>query len=280
MRATRDRETLAKAGVAPELIFPRHNLYQESRRGRGQVLRLRPSRLRRLILQQGRHRGAEPLAYRTWPEALTNLTLRFEQETARCYYFMYFGEIDGHGHTYGPESRQLAAEADCLLMLLARFLGRMPTAVAAHADPFHRRSWPGRDRSADDDLSQPAHSPASSGYLKTDRQGRPLLLGGSPCDLFLYVREECVDEVHALLARELAGKAEVRRTAELIRDGMFGKPASADDLLIRTGNLMVLPHRYESVFLYEQARFEQKNYGNHGGLTPQEMLVPFVAMAT
>ena len=57
------------------------------------------------------------------------------------------------------------------------------------------------------------------------------------------------------------------RTAELIRAGLFGTPASPDDLLTRTGNLMILPHRYESVAWFEKGRFEQKHYGHHGGLT-------------
>ena len=58
------------------------------------------------------------------------------------------------------------------------------------------------------------------------------------------------------------------RTAELIRAGLFGTPASPDDLLIRTGNLMILPHRYESAAAWSRkGRFEQKHYGHHGGLT-------------
>jgi hypothetical protein len=43
---------------------------------------------------------------------------------------------------------------------------------------------------------------------------------------------------------------------------------------------MILPHRYESVAWYEKGRFEQKHYGHHGGLTREEMLIPFVALAT
>jgi hypothetical protein len=278
-----DRETLAKAGVAPETIFPRRNLYQDLARigvkstvsGHRDYAR---SSYGNVVIN-----GAEPLPYRTWPEALTNLMLRFEQEqagrAAANYYYMYFGEIDGHGHTYGPESRQLAAEAECLLMLMARFLEEC------------RRCWPHTLilLTADHGVSEtdPATTiylnqriPGFERYLKTDRQGRPLLFGGSPRDLFLYVRDECLDEVHALLARELAGKAEVMRTAELIRAGLFGTPASPDDLLTRTGNLMILPHRYESVAWYEKGRFEQKHYGHHGGLTRAEMLIPFVAIAT
>ena len=274
-----DRETLAKAGVAPEMIFPRHNLYQDLARvgvkstvsGHRDYAR---SSYNNVVIN-----GADSLPYRTWPEALANLTLRFEQEQARSYYTLYFGEIDGHGHTYGPESRQFAAEAECLLMLMARFLDecrrRYPRTLilltadhgVSETDPattiYLNRRFPGFER-----------------YLKTDRQGRPLLFGGSPRDLFLYVREECLDEVHALLARELAGKAEVVRTAELIRAGLLGATSSPDDLLTRTGNLMILPHRYESVAWYEKGRFEQKHYGHHGGLTREEMLIPFVAVAT
>jgi predicted AlkP superfamily pyrophosphatase or phosphodiesterase len=278
-----DRETLAKAGVVPESIFPRHNLYQDLARvgvkstvsGHRDYAR---SSYNNVVIN-----GADSLPYRTWPEALTNLTLRFEQEqagrAAANYYYMYFGEIDGHGHTYGPGSRQLAAEAECLLMLMARFLDDC------------RRRWPRTLilLTADHGVSEtdPATTiylnlrfPGFERYLKTDRQGRPLLFGGSPRDLFLYVRDECLDEVHDLLTRELAGKAEVMRTAELIQVGLFGAPASPDELLIRTGNLMILSHRYESVAWYEKGRFEQKHYGHHGGLTREEMLIPFVAVAT
>jgi hypothetical protein len=72
--------------------------------------------------------------------------------------------------------------------------------------------------------------------------------------------------------------AEVVRTERLIRDGLFGQAAAPADLLTRAGNLMILPRRYESVSWYEKGRFEQKYYGHHGGLTRQEMLIPFVAV--
>ena len=210
---------------------------------------------------------------------MTNLTLAFEREKSRSYYSLYFGEIDGQGHTYGPESRQLAAEADCLLMLMARFLDEC------------RRRWPRTLIlfTADHGLAETdpettiylnLRFPGFARYLKSDGRGRPLLFGGSPRDLFLYVRDEYLDEVHDLLARGLMGKAEVVRTEKLIRDGLFGRPAAADDLLRRAGNLMILPYRYEAVFWHEKGRFEQKYYGHHGGLTPQEMLIPFVAVGT
>lgn len=274
-----ERETLAKVGVTPESIFPRRTIYHDLARvgvkshvfGHRDYAR---SSYSNIVAD-----GAAPLPYRTWPEALTNLTLAFEREQARSYYYLYFGEVDGHGHTYGPTSRQVAAEADCLLMLLARFLDEC------------RRRWPRTLVLLTADHGLAETDPETTVYLnlrfsgferflKTDRRGRPLLFGGSPRDLFLYVRDERLDEVQALLACELAGKAEVVRTEHLIREGLFGPSAAPGDLLTRTGNLMILPQRYESVSWYEKGRFEQKYYGHHGGLTRQEMLIPFVAIGT
>ncbi len=274
-----ERETLAKANVAPESIFPRRTLYHDLARVgvRSHVFGHRD--YARSSYSNTVADGAQSLPYRTWPEALANLTLAFEKERSRSYYYLYFGEVDGQGHTYGPESRQAAAEIECLLMLMARFLDEC------------RRRWPRTLIlfTADHGLAETdpettiylnLRFPGIERYLKTDRRGRPLLFGGSPRDLFLYVRDEYLDEVHDLLARGLAGKAEVRRTARLIQDGLFGRTETPDELLVRTGNLMILPHRYEAVFWYEKDRFEQKYYGHHGGLTPQEMLIPFVALAT
>ena len=40
----------------------------------------------------------------------------------------------------------------------------------------------------------------------------------------------------------------------------------------------MLPYLGESAFWYEKGVFEQHYYGHHGGLTPEEMLIPLVAM--
>ncbi len=274
-----DRDTLTKAGVTPRSIFPQRTLYHDLARAGVKSYVFGHREYARSPYSNVVTDGATPLPYRTWPEALTNLTLAFEREKSRCYYSLYFGEIDGQGHTYGPESRQLAAEADCLLMLMARFLDEC------------RRRWPRTLIlfTADHGLAETdpettiylnLRFPGFARYLKSDGRGRPLLFGGSPRDLFLYVRDEYLDEVHDLLARGLMGKAEVVRTEKLIRDGLFGRSAPVEDLLLRTGNLTILPYRYEAVFWYEKDRFEQKYYGHHGGLTPQEMLIPFVAVST
>lgn len=79
------------------------------------------------------------------------------------------------------------------------------------------------------------------------------------------------------MTKRLEGKAEVVKTEWLIENGYFG-PEISSQFRARVGNLVILSHRYESVWWYEKDRFEQRYYGHHGGLTPQEMEIPLLAL--
>ena len=93
---------------------------------------------------------------------------------------------------------------------------------------------------------------------------------GSARDMFLYIKEEELDEAQNFLAKRLEGRADVVKTEALIADGYFGSEVSSQ-FRERVGNLVVLSYWNESVWWYEKGRFEMKFYGHHGGLTPQEM---------
>jgi hypothetical protein len=107
-------------------------------------------------------------------------------------------------------------------------------------------------------------------FIKPDRQGRLLVPAGSARDMFLYIKDDLLNEAQSFLATRLEGKADVVKTEYLINNGYFG-PEISSRFRERVGNLVILPYRYECVWWYEKDRFEQRFYGHHGGLTPQEM---------
>jgi hypothetical protein len=119
--------------------------------------------------------------------------------------------------------------------------------------------------------------PGFEKFIKTNRKGKLLVPGGSCRDLFLYIKDEMLDEAQHLLAKGLEGKADVVKTDELIAQGYFG-PEISDIFRAHVGSLVVLAYRYESVWWYEKGKFEQKYYGHHGGLTPQEMEIPLLGI--
>ena len=96
--------------------------------------------------------------------------------------------------------------------------------------------------------------------------------------MFLYVKDEHFEEAQAFLAQGLAGRADVRRVEDLIGQGFFGAAAPAQAFRERVGNLVILPYHGESVWWFEKGRFEQKFYGNHGGLTRDEMETLLLAL--
>jgi hypothetical protein len=107
-------------------------------------------------------------------------------------------------------------------------------------------------------------------FLKSNLKGQRLVPAGSPRDMFLYIKEDVLDEAESFLASRLEGKADVVKTEFLIENGYFG-PEVSSRFRERVGNLVILPYQYQSVWWYEKGKFEQRFYGHHGGLTPQEM---------
>jgi len=101
---------------------------------------------------------------------------------------------------------------------------------------------------------------------------------GSARDMFLYVKEDLLDEAQVFLSSRLEGKAEVVKVGELMAEGYFG-PVISPEFRSRVGNLVILSKRFESVWWYIKDKFEQKYYGHHGGLTPQEMEIPLFTCA-
>jgi hypothetical protein len=107
-------------------------------------------------------------------------------------------------------------------------------------------------------------------FIKVNRNGQLLVPAGSARDMFLYIREEQLDEAQSFLRSRLEGKADILKVDSLIDKGYFG-PETSSRFRERVGNLVILPYRYETVWWYEKDRFEMMFRGHHGGLTPQEM---------
>ena len=107
----------------------------------------------------------------------------------------------------------------------------------------------------------------------------PLVPAGSCRDLFLHALPGRAAALAELLAEELGERAEVRSADELIAAGLFG-PSPSQRLRERLGDIAVLPALGESVYWHTPGRFVQTLWGQHGGLTPQEMEIPLIALET
>jgi hypothetical protein len=272
----KQRDTLKAEGLTAADIFPPGTLYQDLA-GQGVASYVfQHSDYTPSTYSDYAFRGAEKVwPFKTLAEGLTNLVhqLRAPADAARRYFFLYTDGVDHMGHKYCPDSDQFAAEVDAVFTLLERLFyqkaaGRVGDALvlmtADHGqvcvDP-RRTVYVNRLRELPDIEKYLRRSP---------RDGRPIQFGGSCRDVFLYVRDEALDEVHEGLRRAVGERGEVWRVDDLLREGFFG-PAPGERLRKCLGNLVVLPYDGESAYWYEEGRFDMHYFGHHGGLTPAEM---------
>ena len=112
-------------------------------------------------------------------------------------------------------------------------------------------------------------------WMECGPGGRPKVPAGSPRDFFLHLRKDRFDEAVAAIRDALAGVAGVRPVRDLVAAGYFGDAPPSRRFLDRVGNAVILPRPGRAVWWYEEGRFESRHPGDHGGLSPEEMEIPF-----
>lgn len=274
----RERDTL-KGAVDAKRLYPSQTFYNQLRGAgiKSHVFAIRdytPSTYSNVVM-----RGAKLHAYKTLSEALVNLGFLLEKRTKPVYVHLYFDKIDGLCHEYGPSAPQTEAEIETFLLIMEHYFTRIfPRGKRALFLMTADHGASEVDPKTTTFLNTDARFAGVERFFKTDRGGGLLVPAGSARDMFLYVQDDRLDEAQEFLSSRLEDKADVVKTSELIRDGFFG-PVISPEFRARVGNLVILPPRYESVWWYVKDKFEQKYYGHHGGLTPQEMEIPLFTCA-
>lgn len=271
LSGTHERDTLRTMGVKPASLYPRGIFYPalKQRGVESYMFGMReytPSTYSTVVMS-----GIDMNAFKTLSEGLTNLSLLLEKQSRPTYVHVYFDKIDSICHEYGPNAPQTEAEIETFLLIMENYFerlfnGKKRVLFLMTADHGQVEVDPRTTIYLNRDM----RFSGIERLLKTNRYGQLLVPAGSARDLFLHVREDVLDDAQEFLTPRLEGKADVVKTESLIDEGYFG-PEVTSRFRERVGNLVILPYRYESVWWYEKDRFEQRFYGHHGGLTPQEM---------
>jgi predicted AlkP superfamily pyrophosphatase or phosphodiesterase len=221
--------------------------------------------------------GAHRYGYITPSDGLINLAERIIDEPGKAYYYFYLDKLDSLSHVYGPGSKEVNAEAEAFFLSLERiFWDKVKdkvdrTLFILTAD--HGQAAIRPDRCVYLNLA----FPEVKEWIKRSKSGRYLVPAGSCRDMFLYIKEGCLDDAFHFLADKLHDKALVIKTKDLVENGYFGERYVSEALGGRLGNLVILPFEGQCVWWYEKELFEIKFLGHHGGLTKQEMEIPFLA---
>lgn len=273
------RDTLNKASIPAEQFYPRQSLYQtlNARDIVSYIFQFQgytPSTFSNSVF-----RGAHVVAFQNTVDALNRLSeVVLAHNAPPYYYFVYIDRIDALCHHFGPNSPEFEREVENFFaamdhLFYQKLRGKIGNALlmmtADHGqvevDPtttiYLNKAIPNIER-----------------YLQANKQGKLLVPAGSARDMFLHIKKDLISEALALLRQHLDGRAEVYTTAYLLDQHFFGSQTPSLAFLSRVGNVVILPYAGESVWWYQEGVFEMRFRGHHGGLTPAEMEIPFLAL--
>lgn len=268
---TKERNTLNPKRVNPADIYPKGVLYPELKKMGVESFNFGLRDFTPSIYSSNVMEGSDIRPFKTLSEAFINIGALLEKQKKPTYIHLYFDKIDSIAHEYGPSAPQTEAEIETFLLMMENyfekiFKGKKKILFLMTAD----HGMCEIDPQTTTYLNTNLNFEGFQRFIKKNRKGHLLVPAGSPRDMFLYIKDDMLDEAQAFLAKRLEGKADVVKTETLIADGYFGDEISSR-FRERVGNLIILSYRHESVWWYEKDKYEQRFYGHHGGLTPQEM---------
>lgn len=215
------------------------------------------------------YKGIRPEGFLTLPDGLARARRWVRGTPGRGFLRVYHDSLDAVSHATHPDSDEYRAELAALDAALFRELVdpvRDPaTLLVVSADHGHlgiprARTIPLRDHP--DLLADLAVPPSGEGRLR-----------------YLHARPGRVDAVRDYVERHFAHAGVAIPTEEAVALGLFGRGPAHPELHRRLGDL-VLVAREDWFFAYSHtgAKDYPERFGHHGGLHPEEMLVPLLAM--
>jgi hypothetical protein len=222
------------------------------------------SGLSRMFLQD-----VETAPFQTPADLWVSLRQLLEHKpTERMYAYVYWGQFDGLSHRHGPDDERSAAEFAHFSMAFEQFfLKRLPPAarkntlllLTADHGQIHTPHRPNNETRLHPNLLRHLH------ILPTGEHRLAYLYPrcGEEAALRAYF-EETWPEQFSLISSGLA-----------IEAGLFGPPPHHPGLRDRVGDLIAISRG--DTYLWWDTK-ENFLVGRHGGLHPQEMLVPLLGV--
>lgn len=267
--------SLLRAGVRPKELFNFRTFYEDLQERGIQSFTFQHKESANSPYSQVLLQGSNLVGYKNLPEALSRLSQELLRAQEKSYFFFYFGDIDGAGHGYGPNSAEFAQAVERCFSRLELFWQEISAkkgngCLIVTADHGMAAVKP------EDTWFLNRQLPDFERFIKRNQKDELIVPCGSSRDFFLHIKEPHLDVAKKELTQALDGIGEVHRTDSLIEQGFFGMQPPSERLLARVGNLVLLPYGTNSFWWHEPGRFENPYHGHHGGLTAAELETIFL----
>lgn len=269
--------TLKESGIPSEEFYPKHTLHETLRKEGLSSYVMQHSNIAHSPYSEAMFKGATQMPFGSMREAFANLLNIVEKNDGnKSYAYLYFGDVDSAGHRHGIGSPQFETAVSLFWTQLEEFffnqLKKTEKKIACLFIADHGMV----DVNPATTFYLNKQFPEIDRFLKRNRAGSPIAPAGSCRDFFLHIQDDRLDEAQEVLKEVIQNRGRVVPTEELVQHGFFGAKTPSRKFMDRVGNLVILPHEGECIWWYVKHHFEQHFYGAHGGLSRNEMEIPFL----
>jgi hypothetical protein len=260
---------LRRAGFKPETFLPVPTFGPHLKQHGIEAYALQHSAIAYSGLSKMLFSDVNILPYRSHADLLINLQqLLTKRKGQRTYAYVYWELLDTLSHVYGPDDIRTQLEFDLFSQGLVQTLRAIQkqsngkTLFILAADHGH------------------IHTPILAHYDLTKRPEITQHLTLSPTGEnrlpYLFPRAGQEEALLSALHQAYGEDFLPIRSADAIQLGLFGKGSQHPSLADRVGDWVLIPQK--DAYLWWSLQKENPLLGRHGGLSPQEMLVPFFAL--
>jgi hypothetical protein len=271
----KNQDELLEKGVNPEILYNGKTFHQDLKEQDIKSFTFINKSYSQSCYSKQVYKGSITIPFVNLSDLIVRLRKTIENEKGQCYFYVYLGDMDSIEHQYGPSTEEQYAEISMLAYMVEKELIQKIDNKAAKETALILTS----------DHGQVNVTPKETFYLnkyknlvnnfQRDKKNRPILPTGGPRDVFLHIEPKKLEETHTFLSTKLKEKAKVLKVDEEIKNGLFGLGKPKKEFYDRAGNLLVLPIKNHTVW-YEHIKNKKFNLlGHHGGLSKDEMLIPF-----
>lgn len=212
--------------------------------------------------------GADLRSFGTATELWVNLRQLWEERAGeRLFAWAYWGVVDHFSHIYGPDDERVEEEFRIFSEVFQRLFLEKLSAAAARGTVVVLCADHGQVATTPDPHYELRNHPSLTRRLHIMPTGENRLAS-------LFARPGQLEAVREYLDRSWPRGFVQIDPAYAVDAGLFGPGAPHPRLSDRLGDLLALARGHNYLWWADK---ENPLIGRHGGLTPQEMLVPFLA---
>ena len=259
---------LQRAGFDPANFLPAPRLGQHLSTGGVGVFALQPAAIARSGLSSMLLTGAEVVGYRNLSDLWVTLDHLLQRQRGKpTYAYVYWSDVDELSHRFGPQDERVTLEFGTFSRTLQNFVSRLQkraqsdTLLVMLADHgqintplnprFELQSYPGL-------LADLVMAPSGENRLP-----------------YFFLRPGRADHAREVIQEIWPDEFLIVPSEAALSAGLFGPGQPYARVPERLGDWVLIPQGGAYMWW---ANKENPLRGRHGGLSPQEMLVPFWAM--